>query len=102
MIRPPPSYRPFPYPTLFRSAGATPPATATSGSLVTDAGKTATSFTDTGLASGTQYSYALFAHDAIPNYATAATNTAITSAQHTSQLQPRSEVIAPPVLPSET
>ena len=35
--------------------------------------------TDTGLTAGTQYSYALFAHDAIPNYATATTTTITTS-----------------------
>ena len=38
-----------------------------------------TSFTDTGLTAGTQYSYALFAHDAVPNYATAASKTATTT-----------------------
>src|SRR5450756_130798 len=59
-----------------RAPGATPPATATDGTLVTDTVKAATSFTDkTALTSGTQYSYALFAHDAIPVYATAATVT---------------------------
>src|ERR1035437_7918162 len=63
-----------------RALGATPPATATSGILVVDAAKPATSYTNTGLASGTQYSYALFAHDGTPVYAAAATVTSTTTA----------------------
>jgi hypothetical protein len=61
-----------------RAQGATPPATATAGTLVVDAAKPATSYTNTGLASGTQYSYALFAHDGTPGYAAAATVTSTT------------------------
>ncbi|MET8311356.1 cutinase family protein [Micromonospora sp. NPDC005173] len=63
-----------------RASGATPPQSATAGSLVTDTAHTVTSFTDTGLSAGTQYSYALFAHDDVPNYATAATKTVSTTA----------------------
>jgi hypothetical protein len=64
-----------------RAAGATAPASPTAGALVMNTFGSAASFTDTGLAAGTQYSYALFAHDAVPNYATAASKTA-TAATH--------------------
>ena len=67
-----------------RAAGSTPPATPTSGTLVIDKAKPATSHVNTGLAAGTQYSYALFAHDAVPSYAAAATTTTTTSAATTS------------------
>ena len=60
-----------------RSAGTTPP-TLTTGTLVTDTANTTRSYTDTGLSAPTQYSYALFAHDAAPNYSPAATATATT------------------------
>jgi hypothetical protein len=63
-----------------RAAGATPPASATAGTLVTDAAKPAESFVDTALTSGTQYSYALFAHDTALGFATAGTVTATTTA----------------------
>jgi hypothetical protein len=56
-----------------RALGPTPPASPTAGTLVTDVAMPAMSFTDTALASGTLYSYALFAHNATPSYATAAT-----------------------------
>jgi len=62
-----------------RAAGATAPASATAGTLVTDAAKTATSYTNTGLSSGTQYSYALFAHNGTPLYAPAAKVTTTTT-----------------------
>src|SRR5450631_288277 len=51
-----------------RAQGSTPPATPTAGTLVTDVATPAMSVTDTGLLSGTPYSYALFAHDATPGY----------------------------------
>ena len=56
-----------------RAAGSTPPATASSGTLVKDVPKGTTALTDTGLSPDTGYSYALFAHDAVPNYASGAT-----------------------------
>ena len=62
-----------------RALGATPPGSATAGSLVTDAAKPASSFVDTALTSGTQYSYALFAHDKKFRFATAGTVTATTT-----------------------
>jgi Carboxypeptidase regulatory-like domain len=66
-----------------RATGATPPATITDGVLVTDADAPATSFTDFGLTPGTQYSYALFAHDDTPRYAgaTAVSTTTIAPGQ---------------------
>ena len=57
--------------TIRRAVGTTPPGSPTQGTAIADT--TATSFTDSGLTPGTAYSYALFAHDAVPNYATAAT-----------------------------
>jgi hypothetical protein len=56
-----------------RAVGATAPPTASSGDPVADTVKTATSYTDTGLTPRTQYSYAAFAHDGVPNNAPAAT-----------------------------
>jgi Carboxypeptidase regulatory-like domain len=61
-----------------RSVGETPPASAIAGTLVTDAAKPAESFIDTAVTSGTQYSYALFAHDATLLFATAGTVTTTT------------------------
>ena len=63
-----------------RLQGPVPPTSTTAGTLVTDAAKPATSYTDTGLTAGTQYSYALFAHDGTPVYAAAATVTSTTTA----------------------
>jgi hypothetical protein len=63
-----------------RAEGATPPASAAEGTLVADAAKPAESFTDTAVTSGTQYSYALFAHDAALGFATAGTVTTTTTA----------------------
>jgi hypothetical protein len=65
--------------TIRRALGATAPATATDGtSVAVPVSATATSFTDTGLAFGTQYSYAVFAHDAVPNRAAGVNVTATT------------------------
>jgi hypothetical protein len=63
-----------------RALGSTPPASPTEGTLVTDVATPAMSFTDTALLSGTPYSYALFAHNATPGYATAATVSSNTTA----------------------
>jgi hypothetical protein len=63
-----------------QALGSTPPATPIAGTLVTDVATPATTFTDTALLSGTAYSYALFAHNATPGYATAATVTSDTTA----------------------
>jgi hypothetical protein len=62
-----------------RAAGATPPASVTAGTLVANVTKPAVSYTNTGLAAATKYSYAVFAYDAVPNYATktAATTTTL-------------------------
>ena len=51
-----------------RAAGPAAPVSVTDGTLVSDVSSPATSFTDTGLAEGTQYSYALFAHDGTRYY----------------------------------
>jgi hypothetical protein len=63
-----------------RAAGATPPASVTAGTLVANVTKPAVSYTNTGLAAATKYSYAVFAYDAIPNYATTVTATTTTLA----------------------
>ena len=80
-----------------RALGATAPANATAGTLVIDAAKPAASYTDAGLASGTQYSYALFAHDGTPVYAAAATVTSTTTA-----IRPGVTVLARPLRSSVT
>jgi hypothetical protein len=59
-----------------RSTGATAPATATSGTLVRDLIDDVPYVVDVGhVTPGTQFSYALFAHDRANNYAAAATVT---------------------------
>ena len=63
-----------------RATGATAPASPTAGTLVADVPKGTTTFTDTALTAGSQYSYAFFAHDAVPNYATGVTKSATTTA----------------------
>jgi len=65
------------------SVTSTAPASATDGVGVTDAAYPATSFNDTGLTQGLQYSCALFAHNATAAYAAAATVTATTTAAGT-------------------
>ena len=65
---------------IYRVPGSVPPAGPGGGTRVTDAASPANSFTDTGLASGTQYSYGLFAHDGTPVYATVETATSTTVA----------------------
>jgi hypothetical protein len=62
---------------LRRSVGATAPATATSGTLIIDLiNDSAPDIIDNGdVKAGTQYSYALFAHDGANNYAAPATVT---------------------------
>jgi len=62
-----------------RAEGATPPATPTSGTAVTDLAAPASTWTDTGLSPGTAYTYALFAHDAAGGYAAASTISATTA-----------------------
>ena len=64
-----------------RSAGPTPPSSPTAGTPVADVAKPGATVTDSGLAAGTQYSYAVFAHDAVPNHAAAATLTTTTATQ---------------------
>jgi hypothetical protein len=54
-----------------RKPGATPPSSPTSGSFVTDTDPFTTTITDTGLKRGTSYSYAVFAHDNVPDYTAA-------------------------------
>ena len=63
-----------------RATGATAPTSPTAGTLVADVPKGTTTLTDTALSPATQYSYAFFAHDAVPNYATAASKTVSTAA----------------------
>ena len=63
-----------------RAVGLTPPASPSSGTLVADTSAGTSAVTDTSVASGTRYSYALFAHDAVPNYSAAATVTVSTRA----------------------
>ena len=55
-----------------RAAGSTPPSSRTSGVLVADVLAPGDQVTDSGLAAGTVYSYAVFAQDPVPNYAGAA------------------------------
>ena len=61
--------------TIRRAVGPTAPASPTAGTAVATPGKGVTSFVDSGLTAGTTYSYAVFARDAVPNYALAATVT---------------------------
>lgn len=61
-----------------RALGSTAPASASAGTQVADVAKPGVSVTDTGLASSTTYSYALFAYDADGNYSIARTLTVTT------------------------
>ncbi len=63
-----------------RAVGSTPPASPSAGTLVVDAAVPGTSHVDEGLAPGTTYAYAAFAHDAVPNAAPAVTGTGTTVA----------------------
>ena len=62
-----------------RSIGTVAPASPTQGTQIASTAAGITSFADTGLAPGTTYSYAVFAHDAVPNYAAGATISATTT-----------------------
>ncbi|MBK8468236.1 MAG: hypothetical protein IPL45_00125 [Actinomycetales bacterium] len=73
-----------------RTTGATPPASITDGDLVAALDNSATSYTDTAVAPATQYAYAVFTRDAVPNYATPATTTVSTPSPPTRQRRVRS------------
>ena len=60
-----------------RTQGAVPPASTTAGTLVANTSPTATTYTNGGLAPGTEYSYALFADDS-SKYSAVATITVTT------------------------
>src|SRR5262249_10824004 len=65
-----------------RAEGSTPPASATDGTEVSDVAFPESTYVDSGLAPDTQYSYAVFAHDA-DHVAPAATLTVTTRAPGT-------------------
>ena len=65
-----------------RANGSTPPATSADGTLVTDTTTEVTEYTDAGLEVGTTYTYTLFAHDHVPNYATGVSATATPTCTH--------------------
>ena len=69
-----------------RAVGPAAPASPTAGTLVTTTAKAVSSFTDTGLAGDTQYSYALFAFDTAKNNAPAASVSATSGAVTTAVL----------------
>jgi IPT/TIG domain len=52
-----------------RAPGAAAPTSPTDGTRIMDVGPSVVSFTDTTAVPDTKYSYALFAHNAVPNYA---------------------------------
>ena len=58
-----------------RATGTTPPSSPTSGTLIADVAALGVSFDDTTATPGQTYSYAVFAHDKVNNYAAAATAT---------------------------
>ena len=61
--------------TIRREDGATPPLSVSDGMAIADLSSAASTFTDATVSSGIRYSYAVFAHDGIPNAAAAATLT---------------------------
>ncbi len=61
-----------------RKNGTIPPNAPDQGTLVVDTAAPATSYVDTGLTAGKTYSYALFAHDEVPNYAAQDSLTGVT------------------------
>lgn len=63
-----------------RATGSVPPASRTAGTAVGDVARPSTSITVTGLTQNTQYAFALFAHDSVPNHAAAATLVVTTAA----------------------
>jgi plastocyanin len=73
--------------TIRRAVGSIAPASASTGDPVTvPASATATSFTDTGLTAGTQYSYAVFSYDVATNHAAAVNITRTTTRSTTAVL----------------
>jgi chitodextrinase len=58
--------------TIRRAVGPQAPTSPVGGTAVTDTTRNVTTFKDSGLAANTQYSYALFAHDASSNFSRAA------------------------------
>ena len=61
--------------TIRREDGATPPLSVSDGMAIADLSSAASTFTDATVSGGIRYSYAVFAHDGIPNAAAAATLT---------------------------
>ena len=57
--------------TIRRAVGPQAPTSPVGGTAVTDTTRNVTTFKDSGLAAGTTYSYALFAHDASSNFSRA-------------------------------
>jgi len=57
--------------TIRRAAGASAPASQVDGTAIKDTDRNGTTFTDTGLTAATEYTYALFAHDASGNFSRA-------------------------------
>ena len=72
-----------------RATGPTAPASPTTGAGVPLGSPTATAVTDSGLAEGTQYSYAVFTRDPIGNTSAAATVTATTASSPLIRLSTR-------------
>src|SRR5258708_33708102 len=62
-----------------RAAGAAPPSSPTSGTLVATVAAPGTSYKNTGLSASKTYSYALFAYDSTPSYSAPADLTVTTA-----------------------